>query len=385
VRQSGDAAQGSGLAQPRRGKNKGFREIAGQSFRSILEPLFGKAPRNRGHQEESVRQTIGINILALLLWTSGCGSAPPPAAGNASEQAADSSRTVEVATSVSFTEGPTVDGEGNVYFTDTTNSRILKLAPGGERTIFREPSNRANGLVIDAQGRLLACEGSDEQVNQPRVTRTNLATGEIEILADSFEGMRLNQPNDVTFDGQGRIYFTDRPRATPDPDQTGVNAVYRVDPDGSLHQILSEPDIEKPNGIVISPDDKTLYLIEAHPDEGRARMIRAYDLQPDGSVTNMRVFHDFYPGRSGDGMTIDSQGNLYVAAGLHNLRGTSETLDTRCGVHVFSPDGQLKEFVPIPEDTVTNCAFGGPDWKTLYVTAGKTLLQIRFDVEGTRR
>jgi gluconolactonase len=332
-----------------------------------------------------VRQTIGINILALLLWASGCGSAPPPAAENASGEAADSSRPVEVATSVSFTVGPTVDDQGNVYFTDTTNSRILKLAPGGERTIFREPSNRANGLVIDAQGRLLACEGSDEQVNQPRVTRTNLATGEVEVLADNFEGKRLNQPNDVTFDGQGRIYFSDRPRPTPDPDQTGVNAVYRVDPDGSLHQILTEPDIEKPNGIVISPDDKTLYLIEAHPDDGRARMIRAYDLQPDGSVTNMRVFHDFYPGRSGDGMTIDSQGNLYVAAGLHNLRGTSETLDTRCGVHVFSPDGQLKEFVPIPEDTVTNCAFGGPDWKTLYVTAGKTLFQIRFDVEGTRR
>jgi gluconolactonase len=332
-----------------------------------------------------VRQTIGINILAFLLWASGCASAPPPDPGNASEQAADSSRTVEVATSVAFTEGPTVDDEGNVYFTDTTNSRILKLSPSGERTIFREPSNRANGLVIDAEGRLLACEGSDEQVNQPRVTRTNLATGEIEVLADSFEGKRLNQPNDVTFDGQGRIYFTDRPRATPDPDQTAVNAVYRVDPDGSLHQILTEPDIEKPNGIVISPDDKTLYLIEAHPDAGKARMIRAYDLQPDGSVTNMRVFHDFYPGRSGDGMTIDSQGNLYVAAGLHNLRGTSETLDTRCGVHVFSPDGQLKEFVPIPEDTVTNCAFGGPDWKTLYVTAGKTLFQIRFDVEGTRR
>lgn len=332
-----------------------------------------------------MRQTIGINILAFLLWASGCASAPPPDPGNASEQAADSSRTVEVATSVAFTEGPTVDDEGNVYFTDTTNSRILKLSPSGERTIFREPSNRANGLVIDAEGRLLACEGSDEQVNQPRVTRTNLATGEIEVLADSFEGKRLNQPNDVTFDGQGRIYFTDRPRATPDPDQTAVNAVYRVDPDGSLHQILTEPDIEKPNGIVISPDDKTLYLIEAHPDAGKARMIRAYDLQPDGSVTNMRVFHDFYPGRSGDGMTIDSQGNLYVAAGLHNLRGTSETLDTRCGVHVFSPDGQLKEFVPIPEDTVTNCAFGGPDWKTLYVTAGKTLFQIRFDVEGTRR
>ena len=114
-------------------------------------------------------------------------------------------------------------------------------------------------------------------------------------------------------------------------------------------------------------------------------MIRAYDLRPDGSVTNMRVFHDFYPGRSGDGMTIDSDGNLYVAAGLHRRRGSSETLDTKCGVHVFSPDGNLKQFIPIPEDTITNCAFGGPDLKTLYVTAGKTLFKFRTAIKGTRR
>lgn len=329
-----------------------------------------------------MRQPIGINILALLFWAAGCGPTPPPAA----EQTAPAgTRTVGVATSVAFTEGPTSDAQGNVYFTDTTNSRILRLSTDGVRTIFREPSNRANGLIFDAQGRLIACEGSDEQVNQPRVTRTDLTTGKIEILAERFEGKRLNQPNDVTWDSQGRIYFTDRPRDKPDTDQTGVNAVYRIDTDGSLHRILAQPDIDKPNGIVISPDDATLYLIESHPDAGRARMIRAYDLQPDGTVTKMRVFHNFYPGRSGDGMTIDTQGNLYVAAGLHNRRGTSETLDTRCGIHVFSPDGKLKEFIPIPEDTVTNCAFGGPDWKTLYVTAGKTLFQIRFDIEGTRR
>ncbi len=329
-----------------------------------------------------MRQAIGFNILALLIGAAGCGPAPQP---TAVEKAPAATRAVEVATSVAFTEGPTVDTDGNVYFTDTENSRILKLSPDGVRTVFRQPSNRANGLILDTQGRLIACEGSDPQVNQPRITRTDLATGKVEVLADRFEGKRLNQPNDVTWDGQGRLYFTDRPREKPDPDQTGVNAVYRIDTDGSLHRILAEPDIEMPNGIVISPDDKTLYLIESHPDANRARMIRAYDLQPDGTVTNMRVFHNFYPGRSGDGMTIDTQGNLYVAAGLNRLRGTSETLDTRCGIHVFSPDGELKEFVPIPEDTLTNCAFGGPDMKTLYVTAGKTLFRIQFDIEGTRR
>ena len=164
-----------------------------------------------------------------------------------------------------------------------------------------------------------------------------------------------------------------------------MHGVYRVDLDGSITQILTEPDIERPNGIVISPDDRTLYLIETAQQAGGARMIRAYDLAQDGSVSNMRVFHDFYPGRSGDGMTIDSEGNLYVAAGLNRLRETSETLDTVAGVHVFSPEGELLEHIPIPEDTITNVAFGGDDLRTLYVTAGKTLFRINTDIQGTRR
>jgi gluconolactonase len=232
---------------------------------------------------------------------------------------------------------------------------------------------------------LIACEGSDEETDQPRLTRTDLETGKVEVIAERYNGKRLNQPNDVTFDSKGRLYFSDRPRNNPAPDQTNVDAVYRIDLDGSIHQILVEPEIDKPNGLVISPDDKTFYLIEASPQEGEARMIRAYDLQDDGSLANMRVFHNFYPGRSGDGMTIDSEGNLYVAAGLHRRRGTSETLDTKCGVHVFSPDGKLKEFIPIPEDTITNCAFGGPALKTLYITAGKTLFKVQTRIKGTRR
>ena len=232
---------------------------------------------------------------------------------------------------------------------------------------------------------LAGLRGKQRRARQTQVTRTDLSTGEIEVVADRFEGKRINAPNDLTVDGQGRIYFTDRPRSTVAPDQVPVHAVYRVDTDGTIAQIITAPDIEMPNGIIISPDDKTLYLIEANGAEGGARMIRAYDLQSDGTVTNMRVHYNFYPGRSGDGMTIDSEGNLYVAAGLHRLRGTSETLDTKCGVHVITPSGELKEFIPIPEDTITNCAFGGPDLKTLYVTAGKTLFKINVDVPGTRR
>jgi gluconolactonase len=304
------------------------------------------------------------------------------ALATAAVSAAAQPRNLETAATVAFTEGPTVHEDGTVYFTDIANNRIMTLSPDGELATFRQPSNRANGLIFDREWRLIACEGGDGD-NPPRVTRTDLATGAIDVIAESFEGKPLNQPNDVTIDGRGRIYFTDRP--TLDPADPGVHGVYRVDPDRAIERILTEPDIERPNGIVIAPDDRTLYLIETHPDEGHARMIRAYDLSADGTVSNMRVFHDFYPGRSGDGMTIDSEGNLYVAAGLHVLRGTSETLDTQCGIHVFSPDGELKELIPIPEDTITNVAFGGADLKTLYVTAGKTLFRIRTDITGTRR
>lgn len=328
-----------------------------------------------------MQRAVWITILASLL-LAGCGSAPPPPPA---QIAAAELPPVEVAATVAFTEGPTVDSEGNVFFTDTDNNRIMRLSIGGQLTTFRQPSNRANGLIFDSQGRLVACEGSDVETDKPRVTRTNLATGEIETIAEVIDGKRLNAPNDVTFDSQGRLYFSDRPRPNPKPDQTAVHGVYRIDPDGTVTRILSEPDIDTPNGLVISPDDKIFYLIEANGNEGGKRDILAFDLQPDGTVTNKRVFHKFYPGRSGDGMTIDSVGNLYVAAGLNRRRATSETLDTKAGVHIFAPDGSLKQFIPITEDTITNSAFGGTDLKTLYVTAGKTLFKLSTDIRGTRR
>jgi gluconolactonase len=317
-----------------------------------------------------------------------CRSVPPPVTSASDASGPEAS----VAASLAFTEGPTVDAAGDVYFTETVNARIMKYSPSTKRTtVFREQSNRANGLLFDAQGRLIACEGSDAEKNEPRVTRTDMKTGRIEVLADRYEGMKFNAPNDVTMDSKGRLYFTD-----PAPDSTspvrmssagrvGVPGVYRIDTDGKVSRILKGPDIEWPNGIVTSPDDKTLYLVEAHKIEGGTRGIRAYDLAADGTVSNMRIHYNFYPGRSADGMTIDSQGNIYAAAGLHRRRGTHETLDTKTGIHVISPQGKLLSFTPIPEDTITNCAFGGPDRKTLYVTAGKTLFQIPYQIAGTPR
>ena len=287
----------------------------------------------------------------------------------------------EIAAAVAFTEGPAVDRDGNVYFTDIINQRIMKLGRDGVLSTYRENSNVANGLLIDPQGRLIACEGAEFErpgvklKGKPRVTRTDLKTGKIEVLADNYEGKPLQGPNDVTIDGRGRLYFTD---------MAGV-AVYRIDAPGKLARILTAPEIQRPNGIQISPDDRRLYLIEANQAQGGARMIRAYDLQPDGTVGNMRVHYNFFPGRSADGMSIDTQGNLYASAGLNQLRGTSETLDTKAGIYVISPAGTLLKFIPIPEDLITNNAFGGPDMKTLYVTAGKTLYKIRMEIAGLPR
>jgi gluconolactonase len=287
----------------------------------------------------------------------------------------------EIATTVAFTEGPTVDREGNVYFTDIINQRIMKLGIDGKLSTYRENSNAANGLLIDPQGRLIACEGAEFErpgikvKGKPRLTRTDLKTGKIEVLADAYDGKPLVGPNDVTIDGRGRLYFTD---------MLGT-AVYRVDAPGKLTRILAAPEIQRPNGIQVSPDDRKLYLIEANPAEGGARMIRAYDLKPDGTVDGMRVHYNFYPGRSADGMSIDTAGNLYASAGMNQLRGSSETLDTKAGVYVISPDGKLLKFIPIPEDFITNNAFGGPDMKTLYVTAGKTLYKVRTEIAGLPR
>jgi gluconolactonase len=342
--------------------------------------------------------TLAVVVAVGLAGCNDVATEPAPAATAVTPApAARSAPEVEAAANLMLTEGPTVDQDGAVYFTMSgiTGGRLLKWTDGprpgtepglpgfpGKVEVFREYG--AGALVFDKDFKLLAAERGPKG-DQPGVTRTDIKTGKVEWVADRYQGKRFNGPNDITVDGKGRIYFTDRPGATSAPDQVGLNAVYRIDPDGTVAQILKAPEIERPNGVMVSPDDKTLYLIEAHIKAGGAKLIRAYDLQDDGSVTNMRVHYTFGPGRSGDGMTVDSQGNLYVAAGLNIPRGSDETLDNPTGVYVISPAGKLLRMIPVPEDVVTNVAFGGPDLKTLYITSGKTLFRIKVDTPGTRR
>ena len=276
-----------------------------------------------------------------------------------------------------FTEGPAGDGEGNLLFTNVPVSKILKWdAQANRLSVFRTASNETNGLYFAPDGSLLACEGAAK-----RITRTDMKTGKVSVLADNYEGKPFAKPNDLCMDGKGRVYFSAR-TAAEDPPGESPKGVYRIDPDGKVTQVLSPADVHMPNGLVTSPDNSKLYVIEAHPDANRHRDIRVYDLGEDGSVSNGKVLIDFYPGRSGDGMCIDELGNLYVAAGLHQPRKTSESLDTKPGIHVISPTGKLLAFRETPEDTVTNCAFGGKDLKTLYVTCGTKLVSIRTSIAG---
>lgn len=289
------------------------------------------------------------------------------------------------AVGVAFTEGPACAANGDVYFTDIVNNRILLLESGAKYfKVFREPSGRANGLLFDAQGRLLACEGNEFCPNDGhrRVTRTDLKTGQVEVLTDRWQGKRYNAPNDIAACSNGRLFFTDPcyyDRTTMEMDH---DSVYRIDPDGSVTRVLTQPQIQRPNGIALSPDERKLYVVDSAPVAGGNRKIWAFDLADDGSLSSQSLVIDFAPGRGGDGMCVDSQGTLYIACGVSRARNPNETTDVPQGVYVVRPDGKVLGRIPVFEDVITNCTWGGPDLKTLYITAGKILYQVRVEIPG---
>src|SRR5262245_50713417 len=280
----------------------------------------------------------------------------------------DGARVEKVWGEGSFTEGPAYGPDGRVYFSDIGN-RIMAFDPRTGRTaVYREPSGRANGLDFDPQGRLVAAEGANTGGNR-RVTITE-KDGTVRVLADRWQGKRFNSPNDLTIDKQGRVYFSD-PRYTGDqPREIATESVYRIDPNGTVTQIIT--DVQRPNGVVLSPDMKTLFVADSNR-AGNQHLL-AYPLRPDGSVGAKRLVYDFGKGGRGiDGMCVDAGGLIYAAAG--------RVADGNAGVWVFNPDGKKLAVVPTPEDP-TNCVFGGPDRTTLYVTAGKSLYRISTGVEG---
>ncbi len=290
---------------------------------------------------------------------------------------------VVAATTLVFTEGPAVDEHDNVYFSDIENNRILKLAPDGTRSVFREPSHRTNGQTFDPQGRLWHCEGAEfGPGGGRRITRTDLRSGRYEVVTERYDGLRYNSPNDICSDAQGRIYFTDPRYGDRSDMEMTVEGVYRIDRDGGVTRILQQPDIERPNGIAVTQDGRTLYVVDSCPTAGGHRCIWRFALDAQGTPRDQHRLFDFAPGRGGDGMRLDQHGNLYVAAGIMTPRHPHETTDVPPGVYVISPQGELKYRIPVAEDLITNLAFGGRDGRTLYITAGKTVFRTRVDVPG---
>ena len=291
---------------------------------------------------------------------------------------------VAPAARTSFLEGPAMDAAGNLFFSDILNNRIMRMTPAGAVSIFREDSGRTNGNTFDLLGRLISCEGAEQGPGgRRRIVRTNVSTGEVTVLTDRFDGKRYNSPNDVCVDPGGRIWFTD-PYYGEDPGslEMGAEAVYQIELDGTVKRVLGQPEIERPNGLAVSPDGKALYLVDSNAKPGGNRKIWAFEIRDDGSLKGQRLLFDFGKGRGGDGLRLDLRGNLWIAAGIQTPRHGGENTDVPPGVYVLSAEGKLLGRIAIPEDVTTNLTFGGPDRKTLYVTSGKTVYKIAVEVEG---
>jgi gluconolactonase len=292
---------------------------------------------------------------------------------------------LKTAAVIAFTEGPAVAADGTVYFSDIIGNRIMRLGPSEKAaSVWRHPSGRANGLLFDARGRLLVCEGNEMGDNDGgrRVSRITIETGRYEVLTDRFEGRRYNSPNDIAACSDGTIFFTDPCYGDRSTMQLDHDSVYRISPDGTVTRVLTQPEIERPNGIALSPDEGTLYLVDSCPVAGGNRKIWAFDLGNDRMPRRQRILFDFAPGRGVDGMAVDREGNLYVAAGVARPRGPHETAGVPPGIWILSPGGELRGRIPIPEDLLTNVTFGGDDLKTLYITAGKSLFTARVGTAG---
>jgi gluconolactonase len=254
-----------------------------------------------------------------------------------------------------FTEGPTCDAAGNVFFTDQPNDRIMKWSVDGKLSTYKQPAGRSNGMYFDAKGDLVSC--ADEKNEMWSID----SSGKVTVLIKDYEGKLLNGPNDVWVRPDGGMYFTDpyyqRPwwKHTSMP-QDGQH-VYYLSPDHQkLVRVVS--DLNQPNGIIGTPDGKILYV----SDIG-AKRTYSFDVQTDGTLTNKKLLCE----QGSDGMTIDVEGNVYL---------------TGKGVSVFDRTGRKIEQIDVPEPWSANICFGGKDKQTLFITASKGLYSIRTRIKG---
>ncbi len=259
----------------------------------------------------------------------------------------------KVAAAMKFAEGPVWSREGFLLFSDVPTNRIMKFVPGEGVSVFRENTNGAMGNAFDEKGRLYTCE-----TRTGRVVRTD-KKGKVEVLAEKWDGKRLNAPNDIVVSKNGHVYFTDPAFGNQvDGRQLDFFGVYLINAKGEL-SLLAKPS-GRPNGIALSPNSKLLYI--SNSDE---RNVRAYDVDKSGAISNERVLISAIDGIP-DGIKVDEKGNIYVMA--KNLL-------------IYSAEGKQIGSLPMGE-TPSNCAFGDADFQTLFITARTSVFRIRLDVKG---
>lgn len=305
-----------------------------------------------------------------------------------------SSTVEQVATGFRWVEGPAYFPKGGyLLFSDIPNNRIMKYDEAtGKTSVFREGANYANGNVRDRQGRLVTCEHSVTR----RVTRTEL-NGKITILADNYEGKRLNAPNDIVVKSDDSIWFTDPlfgingewEGSRAKPEQAATN-VFRIGSDGKLTAVIT--DLVNPNGLAFSPDEKKLYVVEWKGTPNRS--VWSYDVNPDGSVSNKSKLIDAADQGALDGFKVDRDGNLWCGWGsngalqpeasdiggrkVFQLKGKPEDLD---GVMIFNPQGKAIGFIKLPE-RCENLTFGGPKNNRLYMTSCHSVYALYVEAHG---
>ncbi|WP_339665092.1 SMP-30/gluconolactonase/LRE family protein [Maribacter arcticus] len=271
---------------------------------------------------------------------------------------ADGAELNQISNKYSFTEGPASDKNGNVYFTDQPNDKIIKWNEADNTlSIFKEPAGRANGLYFDNNGNLLAA--ADDKNELWRIN----SNGIVDTLITNFEGKKLNGPNDIWVDLQGGIYFTDPYYQRPYWERTTAEIeeknVYYISPD--LKKItVAATDLVQPNGIIGTPDGKTLYVADIGDQK-----TYSYTIQNNGTLTNRTLFTDM----GSDGMTIDNKGNIYL---------TGE------GVTIFNPKGEKIHHIPINEEWTANVTFGGKNQNILFITAKGSVYTLKMNVHGVR-
>ncbi len=258
-----------------------------------------------------------------------------------------------------FLEGPAKVPDGTLYFSDIPAETIFQLSPEGNISEYLKPSGFANGLMYGGDGQLLACQ------MEGRLSSIEISTKQITVLVDQYNGIRMNAPNDLVIDREGGVYFTDPRYRAPEPWPQGVEAFYYRAKDGEVTR-LGEG-LKAPNGIAMSPDEKTLYVI---PSMQSAMM--AYPVEGPGKIGKGRVFCqlqqvDGQTEGGGDGLAVDSNGNLYITSAA--------------GIQVFSGAGELLGIIQVPEQPA-NCAFGGPDNRTLFITARTGLYRCNMPIAG---